>query len=242
MEGHAVQMEPIGFIESCFKDKFGTPRQPGLVKKAWAKLKIRADLQPEEALQGLEGFSHVWLIWVFHQNKVSRYHAKVHPPRLGGKSMGLFATRTPHRPNPIGLSLVEIVSVEKDGIIVSGADLVDGTPILDIKPYLPEIESVPEARTGWPAEVQKDPIQVEFTDHAEELLSGWQKQNPDKALREIIEETLKLDPRPVVYRGYEQSDSPYRSEHAVRLFDGDIHFKFASPTHVVVFDILFTHN
>ena len=133
-------MEPIGYIESCFKDKFGTPRQPGLVKKAWAKLKIRADLQPEESLQGLEGFSHVWLIWVFHQNKVSRYHAKVHPPRLGGKSMGLFATRTPHRPNPIGLSLVEIVRVEKDGIVVSGADLVDGTPILDIKPYLQEVE------------------------------------------------------------------------------------------------------
>lgn len=235
-------MEPIGYIESCYKDKFGTPRQPGLVKKALAKLKIRADLQPAEALQGLEGFSHVWLIWVFHQNKVARYHAKVHPPRLGGKSMGLFATRTPHRPNPIGLSLVELVSVEKDGIVVSGADLVDGTPILDIKPYLPEVEAIPEARTGWPAEVIKDPIHVEFTEQAQTLLQQWQERNPDKALREIIEETLKLDPRPVVYRGYEEKNSPYRSEHAVRLFDGDIHFKFESPTLVRVLDILFTHN
>lgn len=234
-------MEPIGYIESCYKDKFGTPRQPGLVKNAWAQLKIRADLQPAEALQGLEGFSHVWLIWVFHQNKTSRYHAKVHPPRLGGKSMGLFATRTPHRPNPIGLSLVELVRVEKDGIIVTGADLVDGTPVLDIKPYLPEVESISNARTGWPAEVIKEPIDVKFSDKAEGLLKQWMQRNPEKALRELIEETLKLDPRPVVYRGYEQADSPYRSEHAVRLFDGDIHFKFESPTSVVVLDILFTH-
>ncbi|MBO9667194.1 MAG: tRNA (N6-threonylcarbamoyladenosine(37)-N6)-methyltransferase TrmO [Bdellovibrio sp.] len=236
-------MEPIGFIESCFRDKFGTPRQPGLVKNAWARLKIRADLQPEEALQGLEGFSHVWLIWVFHQNKVARYHAKVHPPRMGGKSIGLFATRTPHRPNPIGLSLVEIVKVEKDGIIVSGADLVDGTPILDIKPYLPEVESIPDARTGWTSEVIKDPIQVEFSEKALDLLAQWQQRNPDKPLRAIIEDTLKLDPRPVVYRGYEGTDTaPYRNKHAVRLFDGDIHFEFETPTQVRVLDILFTHN
>ena len=235
-------MEPIGYIESCFKDKFGTPRQPGLVKKAWARLKIRGDLQPAEALQGLEGFSHVWLIWIFHQNKTARYHAKVHPPRLGGKSMGLFATRTPHRPNPLGLSLVELVRVENDSIIVAGADLVDGTPILDIKPYLPEVESIPDARVGWPAEVSKEPIQVEFSEKAEGLLHLWQARNPDKALREIIEETLKLDPRPVVYRGYEDSESPYRTEHAVRLFDGDIHFKFEGASQVQVFDILFPHN
>ncbi|WP_413576794.1 tRNA (N6-threonylcarbamoyladenosine(37)-N6)-methyltransferase TrmO [Bdellovibrio sp. HCB290] len=236
-------MEPIGFIESCFKDKFGTPRQPGLVKSAWAKLKIRADLQPEEALQGLEGFSHVWLVWVFHQNKVARYHAKVHPPRMGGKSIGLFATRTPHRPNPIGLSLVELVKVEKDGIIVSGADLVDGTPILDIKPYLPEIESIPNAKTGWTSEVSKDPIQVEFSEHASKLLEQWQQRNPDKKLKEVIEDTLRLDPRPVVYRGYEgEGAAPYRNKHAVRLFDGDIHFEFESATLVRVLDILFTHN
>ncbi|MFM6928707.1 MAG: tRNA (N6-threonylcarbamoyladenosine(37)-N6)-methyltransferase TrmO [Bdellovibrio sp.] len=236
-------MEPIGFIESCFKDKFGTPRQPGLVKNAWARLKIRAELQPEEALQGLEGFSHVWLIWVFHQNKVSRYHAKVHPPRMGGKSIGLFATRTPHRPNPIGLSLVELIKVEKDGIIVSGADLVDGTPILDIKPYLPEVESIPHAKTGWTSEVSKNEIQVEFTEAALTLLAQWQGRNPDKPLREVIEQTLKLDPRPVIYRGYESGEeSPYRNKHAVRLFDGDVHFQFESPTLVRVFDILFTHN
>lgn len=235
-------MEPIGIIESCFKDKFGTPRQPGLVKKSWARLRLRSDLQPEESLQGLEGFSHIWLIWLFHQNKVSRFHSKVHPPRLGGQSMGLFATRTPHRPNPIGLSLVELVAVEKNGIVVAGADLVDGTPILDIKPYLPEVESIPAARSGWPQDAQSVEIQVEFSEKAEEILQIWQQQHPDKALREIIVDTLKLDPRPVVYRGFEQETSPYRSEHAVRLFDGDIHFKFVSAYLVTVFDILFIHN
>lgn len=235
-------MEPIGYLESCFKDKFGTPRQPGLVKKAWAQLKIRADLQPEESLQGLEGFSHVWLVWVFHQNKVARFHSKVHPPRLSGKSMGLFATRSPHRPNPIGLSLVELIRVEKDGIVVAGADLVDGTPILDIKPYLPEVESIPDARTGWPKEIGRDEIQVEFTEKAQILMESWQSSHPEIALREIVIETLQLDPRPVVYRGYEAGESPYRNEHAVRLFDGDIHFRFEAPNFVRVLDILFTHN
>lgn len=235
-------MEPIGYLESCFRDKFGTPRQPGLVKKAWARLKLRADLQPEESLQGLEGFSHVWLVWIFHQNKTARFHAKVHPPRLGGESQGVFATRSPHRPNPLGLSLVELVRVEKDGIVVSGADLVDGTPILDIKPYLPEIEALPQARTGWPAEIAKEQIQVQFTAEAEALLTQWQAKWPDQPLREIVEETLKLDPRPIVYRGYEDTESPYRNEHAVRLFDGDVHFKFEGPHLVRVFNILFLNN
>ncbi len=113
---------------------------------------------------------------------------------------------------------------------------------MDIKPYLPEIEAVPEARVGWPAEVTKPPIHVEFTESAERLLENWQTRNPDKALREIIEETLKLDPRPVVYRGYEESESPIAVDHAVRLFDGDIHFRFETPTLVRILDILFTHN
>lgn len=235
-------MEPIGFLESCFRDKFGTPRQPGLVKDAWARLRLRADLQPEESLQGLEGFSHVWLIWVFHQNKSARFHAKVHPPRLGGQTQGVFATRSPHRPNPIGLSLVELVRVEKDGIVVSGVDLVDGTPILDIKPYLPTVEAIPSAKTGWPAEIPTEQIRVEFTVEAESLMKQWQQRRTENNLRTVVEDTLRLDPRPIVYRGYEAGESPYRNEHAVRLFDGDIHFRFETPTLVRVFNILFVNN
>lgn len=235
-------MEPIGYIESCYKDKFGTPRQPGLVAKSWARLKIRGDLQPEQALEGLEGFSHIWLIWIFHQNKVARYHAKVHPPRLEGESIGLFATRTPHRPNPIGLSLVELVKVEKDCVIVAGADLVDGTPVLDIKPYLPDVESVPSAKTGWTGEVKKAAIEVRFSAEAEVLLRRWDERFPERHLRDLIVDTLRLDPRPVLYRGYESTESPYRETHAVRLYEGDVHFRFSSPAEVEVFDIRFTHN
>ena len=106
-----MDVTPIGFLKSCYPDKFGTPRQPGLVSGARAELKLRSDLQPELALQGLEGFSHIWLIFIFHKNQSARYHAKVHPPRLKGEPIGLFATRTPHRPNPIGLSLVELVEI-----------------------------------------------------------------------------------------------------------------------------------
>lgn len=235
-------LKPIGYLESSYRDKFGTPRQPGLSPHAWSRLKIRADLQPEQALQGLEKFSHLWLIFVFHQNKVARYHAKVHPPRLGGESMGVFATRSPHRPNPIGLSLVELVRVEGDSLILAGADLVDGTPILDIKPYLPEVESKPEARMGWLDKAEKKQITVEFLPEAEAFLQQWQRTHPDKKLREIIVDTLKLDPRPVLYRGYENNESPYRSDHAFRLLDGDVHFRFSTPETVVVFNILPTHN
>lgn len=235
-------MEPIGYVESCYRDKFGTPRQPGLAPKAWARIRLRPDLHPEQALEGLEGYSHLWLIWVFHQNKTARYHAKVHPPRLGGESRGVFATRSPHRPNPIGLSLVEIVRIENGEIIVAGADLVDGTPLLDIKPYLPEIEARPEAKTGWSGQVAGSALEVEFTPESEAILARWQGQMPDKALRDIIVDTLKLDPRPVVYRGYEDGESPYRDQHAFRLFNGDIHFRFQSVSQITVFDILFKNN
>jgi tRNA-Thr(GGU) m(6)t(6)A37 methyltransferase TsaA len=233
-----MHIEPIGIIESCYKDKFGTPRQPGLAPKAWGKIKLRADLHPAQALEGLEGFSHLWIIWIFHQNKTARYHAKVHPPRLKGESMGVFATRSPHRPNPIGLSLVEIIKIENGEIFVAGADLIDGTPILDIKPYLPEVESKPEAQIGWTGDVQKSEIFVEFSESAREILTRWQGAHPDKNLQEIIVDTLKLDPRPVIYRGYEgECETPYRNEHAFRLFDGDIHFRFISADKIEIFKI-----
>ncbi len=232
-------MEPIAYIESCYRDKFGTPRQSGLSPHAWAKIKLRADLHPEQALEGLEGFSHLWLIWIFHQNKTARYHAKVHPPRLQGESRGVFATRSPHRPNPLGLSLVEIIKIEKGEIFIAGADLVDGTPLLDIKPYLPEIESRPGARVGWTGTLQAPQIKVSFTSEALQALEFWQRQHADKSLREMIVETLSLDPRPVVYRGYEGHElTPYRNEHAFRLFEGDIHFVFETPEQISVLKII----
>lgn len=227
-----ISFQPIGFIDSCFKDKFGTPRQPGLVPSALSRLQIRPDLQPEEAFEGLEGFSHVWLVWVFHQNKISHYHSKVHPPRLGGKSMGLFATRTPHRPNPIGLSLVRLEKIEAGVLYLSGADLVDGTPILDVKPYLPFIESIPDAQFGWVDSAEKKEIEVVFSEQAEAEIKIWQHQHPRFDVRALVVETLRLDPRPVVYRGFEATDSPYRSEHGCRLLNADVKFRF-NTAHIV---------
>ena len=230
----SVEMNPIGFLKSCYPDKFGTPRQPGLVPSAQAELKLRSDLQPELALQGLEGFSHIWLIFLFHKNQSARYHAKVHPPRLEGEPIGLFATRTPHRPNPIGLSLVELVEIRKDTLILAGIDLIEGTPILDVKPYLPAVESKPLARTGWTSESRVHHRQVEFSPAALEALNHWQNQVLILDLRTQIEDLLKLDPRPLVYRGFEGQKSPYRHEHRVRFYDSDIQFEFLSEDHIRV--------
>jgi tRNA-Thr(GGU) m(6)t(6)A37 methyltransferase TsaA len=234
-------MEPIGLIETCYPDKFGTPRQPGLVKESWARLRVDRRFQPEQAFIGLSGFSHLWLIFVFHQNSNLRYHAKVHPPRLGGESIGVFASRSPHRPNPLGLSLVELEKIDGDSLILRGVDLIDGTPILDIKPYLPDIESRPEARAGWTTDVAAGEINVEFSEQHSRTLKAWSARISQPQLKALITETLRLDPRPLVYRGLEgDSSSPYRSEHAVRFFDGDVHFRFVSPLKIEVTDIRFS--
>lgn len=229
---------PIGYLKSCYPDKFGVPRQSGLVKKAISELKIKAEFQPEISLQGLEGYSHLWLQFVFHLNTSARFHAKVHPPRLEGQTMGLFATRSPHRPNPIGLSLVEIVEIKNDTLILSGADLVDGTPILDIKPYLPHFESLPMAKGGWASAVAGGEINVEFSPQSMEILQKWIEKSGRSELKELIVDVLKQDPRPVVYKGFESKESPYRNKHAFRLYNGDIHFEFTSKNQVIVFDIL----
>jgi tRNA-Thr(GGU) m(6)t(6)A37 methyltransferase TsaA len=155
----AIAMRPIGFLDSCFRAKRGCPRQSGLCPEARASLTLAPGISGH-SLDGLEGYSHVWLLWVFHENTSpaeTKGHrtsakAKIAPPKMGGAKVGLFATRTPHRPNPVGLSLVRLdrVEVRDDGRVgrlhFRGADLVDGTPVLDVKPYLRHFECVPDAR------------------------------------------------------------------------------------------------
>ena len=233
------EFQPIGYLRSCYPDKFGTPRQSGLVSATRSELEILPQWQPEQALQGLEGYSHAWLIFVFHLNNTARFHAKVHPPRLKGDSIGVFATRSPHRPNPMGLSLVEILKIENNTLTLGGVDLVDGTPILDLKPYLPQHESLPQARGGWSTDQKSQPIQVQFSPAAQEQLQRWQQQSERTELKQVITEILQQDPRPVVYKGYENSESPYRNRHAVRLYEGDVHFEFLSPELVSVIEIKF---
>lgn len=229
-----ISFTPIGVVESCFRDRFGTPRQSDLIPAANAKIKIYAKFQPEFSLQGLEGFSHIWVMFVFHKNTNVKFSAKVHPPRMDGQTIGLFATRSPHRPNPIGLSLVKLESVGPDYLEISGHDIVDGSPVLDIKPYLSLIEAKPTASQGWTEDRTKGPIEVRWSKRALECLAEFAC---DDSFKSLADQTLAQDPRPMVYKGYEGQESPRRSSHAIRLHDLDVHFTYPNPTTVEVTEI-----
>ena len=152
-----MEITPIAYIKSDFPEKFGIPRQSGLVEELTATVVFQPPYRVPDALRGLEGFSHLWLIWEFSQARREGWSPTVRPPRLGGnKRLGVFATRSPFRPNPIGLSCVRLLEVRQDReqgtvLVVSGADLLDGTPIYDIKPYLPYADCKPEAVGGFAA-------------------------------------------------------------------------------------------
>jgi tRNA (adenine37-N6)-methyltransferase len=234
-----LTVTPIGTLESCYLDKFGTPRQPGLVPMSFGRIKILPEWQPADSLQGLEAFSHIWVLFHFNQNQVSHFHAKVHPPRMGGEKIGVFATRSPHRPNPIGLSLVKLEKIEKNFVYISGIDIVDGTPVLDIKPYLNYVESIPDAVSGWVQNKAEYDIEVIFPDQAQAKLDKITKEHPEYNFKELVVSTLKLDPRPTVYKGYEsEKNSPYRQSHAVRIIQYDVHFEFISKQQIQVVDII----
>lgn len=234
-----MEINAIGVIESCYLDKFGTPRQPGLVPASFARIKISPEWQPADSLEGLDEFSHIWVLFHFHQNQISHFHAKVHPPRMGGGKIGVFATRSPHRPNPIGLSLVKLEKIEAPYVYVSGIDIVDGTPVLDIKPYLSYVESVAEARSGWVQTKTDHDIAVGFAESSQAKLDKIKAMHPEYNFEELVVSTLKLDPRPTVYKGYEsEKNSPYRQVHAVRIIQYDIHFEFISKEQIQVLDII----
>ena len=187
-------IEPIAHIETALPTKFGLPRQSGLVQELTARIVFEPKYRDPVAFRGLEGFSHLWLIWGFSENKRDTWAATVKPPRLGGnKRMGVFATRSPYRPNSLGLSSVKLLSIEKDEKLgpvlhVAGADLMDGTPIYDVKPYLPFTDSHPEAMGGFAEDVREYHLQVEFPP---ELLSRI----PEKD-RPALFGLLEQDPRP----------------------------------------------
>lgn len=235
-----ITLEPIGYLKSCYPDKFGTPRQPGLVPSAKATLAIHGQWQPQQALIGLEKYSHIWLIFQFHDNTNLRYHAKVHPPRLDGESIGVFATRSPHRPNPLGLSLVKLDKIENGTLHLSGVDLIEGTPIYDIKPYLPSVESLPNAEEGWSKQASQVKLQVIWNSMHLAQIEEWSEAISMPNLLDLINETLSLDPRPVVYK--KDSDNKYREVHAVRFFDGDVHFSYPEPGKIQIEKVFFLPN
>ncbi len=186
-------MKPIAHIYTDFPDKFGIPRQSGLIDELVGKIVFEKEYRDPSALKGLEQFSHIWLIWEFSEAKRDTWSPTVRPPRLGGnKRMGVFATRSPFRPNPIGLSSVKLkeIATESEGpvLYVTGADLMNGTPIFDIKPYIPLSDCHPEASEGYTKETKLHLLQVECK---EELLSEIPAEKQTALLK-----TLAQDPRP----------------------------------------------
>ena len=191
----AQPLRVIGKLRSCFREKFGTPRQPLLVPGATAALTIAKEFLPEHSLAGLERFSHVWLISYFHLNTNKTVRPKIHPPRLKGESVGLFASRSPHRPSPIGLSLARLVSVKGATLQLAGIDLVDGTPILDVKPYIPEWDSVPDADPGWVKDAPFPVLGVEISAAAKNDIKAAEKRLNVNGLGTVLTDILSQDLR-----------------------------------------------
>ena len=191
-----MEIKPIAFIRTEFPEKFGVPRQSGLARNLKGRIIFEPEYRNPDALRGLDGFPHIWLIWEFSANRTtSPWQPTVRPPRLGGNAhMGVFATRSPFRPNPLGLSCVKIHSVElstPDGPVVTvlGADLMDGTPIYDIKPYIRYADSRPEAVCGYVDALEERSLKVVFPSELSAKIA-------DTEVIPALVETLRLDPRP----------------------------------------------
>lgn len=190
----SLTLKKIAKIRTDFPSKFGIPRQSGLVPELKAQIVFEPKYRDASALKGLEGFSHLWILWEFSESVCEDWHPTVRPPRLGGnKRVGVFATRSPFRPNPIGLSSVKLEEIRKTSdkgtiLIVSGADLLDGTPIYDIKPYIPYADSHPDAVGGFADDVFGDKLQVEIPNEFAKILT----EEKLTALKAV----LRNDPRP----------------------------------------------
>ena len=219
----ALLLRPVAYIRTDFPDKFGLPRQSGFVPSLTGEIVFTAEYSQPEAVRGLGQFSHLWLIWGFHaaaRPEGKGWSATVRPPRLGGNTrMGVFATRSPFRPNPLGLSCVKLEAVSADAqpvrLLVSGIDLLDGTPIYDIKPYIPVADCKPDASEGYTAETKQHRLQVVFPAELMQLLPA-EKQS-------AAAELLRQDPRP----GY--ADDPQRV-YGVTFAGFDIRFTVSGET------------
>ena len=210
-----MELKVIARIRTDFKEKFGIPRQSGIAKTT-AKIIFEPKYRVKEAIRGLEGYSHIWLLWEFSEARREEWSPTVRPPRLGGNTrMGVFATRSPYRPNPIGLSSVRLVGIDEtasDGIVltVEGADLLDGTPIYDIKPYLAFTDSHPDAIGGFADGVRDYALNVNFDLHLLEKIP--------KEKRDALITILENDPRP----SYKEDGD---REYGMKYCDLDIFFK-----------------
>lgn len=212
-----MEIKPIARIQTDFSEKFGVPRQAGLAPSLTGKIVFEPEYRNIRAVKELDGFSHIWLIWEFSQCSDSKFSPTVRPPRLGGnRRVGVFASRSPFRPNRLGLSCVKIEKIETDGenapiITVSGVDMTDGTPIYDIKPYIPIADCIPTASEGYTAQTKKYKINVS----CDEKLLSIIPENKRQALLEL----LSNDPRPA----YNDEEG---KEYGVTFAGFNIRFKY----------------
>ncbi|MGZ3687884.1 MAG: tRNA (N6-threonylcarbamoyladenosine(37)-N6)-methyltransferase TrmO [Bdellovibrionota bacterium] len=215
-----MNFEPIGIVRSPFQERFGIPRQAGLVSSR-AVIELPDSAEMRDALRGLEAFSHIWVVFVFHDTLSESWNPLVRPPRLGGaRKIGVFASRSPHRPNPIGISAVALEKIEGTRLFISGADLLDGTPVLDIKPYIPYADSIAGARADWAAEPPAARLQVE-------LSAELQAAPPAPEFTALLLQVIALDPRPA-FQAAETS-----GEFAMRLGGFDVHWRIEGERAIV---------
>ena len=225
---HSVS--PVGIVHSCFKEKFAIPRQPHLAPAARGHIELLPPFDSGEAVQGLEQVSHIWVIFLFHRALEDKPRLKVRPPRLGGnQSVGVFSTRATHRPNGIGQSVVRLDKVEAGRLHISGLDLLDGTPVLDIKPYVPYADGV-NCATNRMADAPPALIPVTWLGAAldQAQVHGLRLGEP---LVQLIEQCLAQDPRPAY-----QQPSPER-QYGARFWDLDVHWHYPSPGQICVLDV-----
>ena len=223
--------KPIGIVRSCFTEKFGIPRQPRLATAARATMEILSPYDQDEAFSGIDSFSHLWLIFVFHGIPKGRWRPTVRPPRLGGnRRTGVFATRSGFRPNAIGMSAVVLEGIRRHKgtllVELSGIDLMDGTPVLDIKPYLPYADIIPEAVGGFAAEPPRPSLSVRFTDRARQACSQVERAQP--GFVDLVTQVLGADPRPAY-----ADRQPDRTDFGMRLYGVNVRWTHRNNTIVV---------
>ena len=220
----------IGTIHSCYKEKFGIPRQPALVASP-ATIEIEAEYSKDEAFRDLESFSHIWVIFVFHGIEYKNWKATVRPPRLGGNQRtGVFASRSMFRPNPVGLSVVELKNIERKNnkiiLNIIGGDFLDLTPVLDIKPYLPYVDSIATAIAGYAVTKPETKLKVILSEETKQEIDRVKNKYPK--LENIIVDILQLDPRPA-YQEKKQS----KNEFAIKLYDYDMKWHIENEVVIV---------
>ena len=231
-EPAALEIKPIGVIHSCFKEKFGIPRQPGLVAGARGSLELFSPYNDITMVSALETFSHIWIIFLFHGNEPGKWGRMVRPPRLGGnRRVGVFASRSGFRPNPVGISAVQLESIEQAKgttfLHLKGIDLLDQTPVIDIKPYVPYSDRIVEAVDGYADQPEREKLSVSFTAEADAVCQTLEAvKHP--ALKRLIKEIVGNDPRPGYY-----ALKKNESEFGMVLFDLNIRFQVTGHQAVI---------